>query len=80
MWGRGAVLSRRFQTPLYRKLHDLRFVPVTYSWATPIDCIIIRDFGKLTSSARAFADHLQLSEEPDADMPPTIAGRHTSRP
>ncbi len=64
--GMGIGIVPSFLARTYGPAYNLRFVPLTDSWARPLICIMVRDRLNLPSAARALVEHLEANRDPAA--------------
>lgn len=62
--GMGIGIVPSFLAKTYGPAYNLRFVPLTDSWARPLICIMVRDRANLPFAARALVEHLEANSEP----------------
>lgn len=64
--GMGIGIVPSFLSKTYGPAYDLRFVPLTDSWAHPLICIMMRDRSSLPFAARALVEHLEANSDAGA--------------
>jgi DNA-binding transcriptional LysR family regulator len=57
--GMGIGIVPSFLASPYAPLYNLRFIPLSESWAHPVICIMLKDRSRLPSAAQALVSHLE---------------------